>query len=135
MSSIIFFERTMKDADRLFDVLRQDCPGFNVKLELQDLNVRVSGLLVRQVLLKILRIINDENRTLCAKLAYKFFAWAGEHEYYRHTVNAYHLLMKILAAAEEFKAMWRLFDEMTEKGYPTTAITFNIILSSAAVVR
>ncbi|XP_010671891.2 pentatricopeptide repeat-containing protein At1g55630 [Beta vulgaris subsp. vulgaris] len=125
-----FFERTMKDADRLFDVLRQDCPGFNVKLELQELNVRVSGLLVRQVLLKILKIINDENRTSCAKLAYKFFVWSSEHDYYRHTVNAYHLLMKIFAEAEEFKPMWRLVDEMTEKGYPTTARTFNIMVCS-----
>lgn len=123
-----FFEITWRDADRVFHVLRQDGPGFNVKSELDGLNVRVSGLLVREVLLKILRIINYDNKTLCAKLAYKFFVWSSEQENYRHTVNVYHLVMKIFAAAEEFKAMWRLVDEMTEKGYPTTARTFNILI-------
>ncbi|XP_021765128.1 pentatricopeptide repeat-containing protein At1g55630-like [Chenopodium quinoa] len=125
-----FFETTWRDADRVFDVLRQDGPGFNVKPALLELDIRISGLLVRDVLLKILKIVNHENRTLCAKLAYKFFVWSSEQEYYRHPLNAYHLLMKIFAAAEEFKAMWRLVDEMTEKGYPVTARTFNILIGS-----
>lgn len=123
-----FFETTWRDADRVFDVLRQDDLGFNVYEALDDLNVRVSAFLVRSVLLRILKTINYENKTVCARLAYKFFAWSSERENYRHTVNAYHLVMKIFAAAEEFKAMWRLVDEMTEKGYPTTARTFNILI-------
>lgn len=125
-----FLDTAQKNADRLFDVLRQDGPGYNMKLALDELNVRVSGLLVRLVLSKILKIISYENKTLCAKLAYKFFVWSSEEEYYKHTLNAYHLLMKIFAAAEEFKAMWRLVDEMTEKGYPVTARTFNILICS-----
>ena len=123
-----FFETTWRDADRVFDVLRQDDLGFNVHTALDELDVRVSCLLVRSVLLRILKVINYENKTGCARLAYKFFVWSGERENYRHTVNAYHLLMKIFAAAEEYKAMWRLLDEMTEKGYPATARTFNILI-------
>ncbi|KAM1020777.1 hypothetical protein ACFX13_042683 [Malus domestica] len=34
----------------------------------------------------------------------------------------------IFADCEEFKAMSRLVDEMIEKGYPTTAHTFNILI-------
>ncbi|KNA23920.1 hypothetical protein SOVF_019640 [Spinacia oleracea] len=123
-----FFVTTQRDANRMFDVLRQDGPGFNLKTALLELDVRISGLLVRLVLLKILKIVNYENKILCAKLAYKFFVWSSEQEYYRHPVNAYHLLLNIFAAAEEFKAMWRLVDEMTEKGYPVTARTFNILI-------
>ncbi|GAU15427.1 hypothetical protein TSUD_44650 [Trifolium subterraneum] len=53
---------------------------------------------------------------------------ASQQEGYRHTVNAYHLTMDIYAKCEEFKASWRLVDEMIEKGYPVTARTFNILI-------
>jgi pentatricopeptide repeat protein len=36
--------------------------------------------------------------------------------------------MKIFVECDEFKAMWRLVDEMIENGFPTTARTFNILM-------
>ncbi|KAL2527277.1 Pentatricopeptide repeat-containing protein [Abeliophyllum distichum] len=123
-----FIDEVRSDAARILEILHQDGPGFDVKANLSDLGIRVSGLLVREVLHGILKTIDYINRNRCAKLGYKFFVWSGEQENYRHTTNAYHLIMKIFAESEEFKAMWRLVDEMIEKGYPTTARTFNILI-------
>ena len=52
--------------------------------------------------------------------------WSNQQGNYKHTGNTYHLLMKIFAQCEEFRAMWRLAGEMIEKGFHTTAQTFNI---------
>ncbi|KAK6155703.1 hypothetical protein DH2020_009951 [Rehmannia glutinosa] len=123
-----FVDEVKSDAARILEVLHQDGPGFDAKPILSDLGVRVSGLLVREVLLGILKTINYANKNRCAKLGYKFFVWSGEQENYRHTVNVYHMMMNIFAESEEFKAMWRLVDDMIEKGYPTTARTFNILI-------
>ncbi|KAK6936864.1 Pentatricopeptide repeat [Dillenia turbinata] len=123
-----FFESTRIDAFRVLDILHQDGPGFDAKLALDRLNLRVSGFLVREVFLGILKTLNHANKNRCAKLGYKFFVWSGQQENFRHTVNSYHLIMKIFADSEEFKAMWRIADEMVEKGYPTTARTFNILI-------
>lgn len=123
-----FFENARLDAARVLDVLRQDGPGFDTKRALSQLPISLSGLLVREVLMDILKKVNYENKTRCSKLGYKFFVWSGQHGNYRHTANAYHLIMKIFADCEEFKAMWRLLDEMIENGFPTTARTFNILI-------
>ncbi|KAL3630613.1 hypothetical protein CASFOL_023597 [Castilleja foliolosa] len=123
-----FVDGVKGDAAKILEVLHQDGPGFDVKPFLTDLGVRVSGILVREVLLGILKTINYANKNRCAKLGYKFFVWSGEQENYRHTVNVYHMMMNIFAESEEFKAMWKLVDEMIEKGYPTTARTFNILI-------
>ncbi|KAL9335782.1 hypothetical protein Peur_072963 [Populus x canadensis] len=40
--------------------------------------------------------------------------------------------MKIFAQCEEFRAMWRLADEMIEKGFHTTAQTFNILICTCS---
>ncbi|BBG96963.1 Pentatricopeptide repeat superfamily protein [Prunus dulcis] len=72
---------------RVLEVLQQDGPGFDTKAALDELHIEVSGLLVREVLFKILKPTNYVSKTDC----------------------------------EEFKAMWRLVDEMIEKDYPTTA--------------
>ncbi|KAL8508409.1 hypothetical protein ACS0TY_018863 [Phlomoides rotata] len=123
-----FVDEVKSDAARILEVLHQDCPGFDAKPVLSDLGVRVSGLLVREVLFGILKIISYSNKNRCAKLGFKFFVWSSEQEDYRHTTNAYHMMMEIFAECEEFKAMWRLFDDMIEKGYLTTARTFNILI-------
>ncbi|KRH35313.1 hypothetical protein GLYMA_10G235900v4 [Glycine max] len=123
-----FLETVKLDAKRVLEVLRQDGPGLDARLVLGELHVRLSGLLVREVLFGILKHINCENKTRCAKLAYKFFVWCSQQEGYQHTVNAYHLVMNIYAECEEFKALWRLVDEMVEKGLPATARTFNILI-------
>ncbi|WCJ36643.1 Pentatricopeptide repeat (PPR) superfamily protein [Euphorbia peplus] len=123
-----FIEGVRMDAGKVIDILRQDGPGFDVRVALNELHLRISGLLVREVLVRILRNINHENKTRCAKLAYRFFVWCSLQENYRHTANSYHLIMKIFAETEEYKAMWRLLDEMVEKGFPTTARTFNILI-------
>lgn len=123
-----FFDNIRIDARRVLEVLMQDGPGFDTKLALDELCIRVSGLLVREVLLGILRNVNFANKMRCAKLGYKFFVWSGQQENYIHTTNSYHLIMKIFADCEEFKAMWRLVDEMIENGFPTTARTFNILI-------
>lgn len=123
-----FCDTAQINAEKVLQILQQDGPGFNTKSSLDELQLRVSGLLVRRVLLGLLRTINGANKNRCAKLGYKFFIWSGQQENYKHTTSSYHLLMKIFSESEELKAMWRLVDEMTEKGLPTTARTFNILI-------
>ncbi|XP_022141309.1 pentatricopeptide repeat-containing protein At1g55630-like [Momordica charantia] len=123
-----FLEDARSDAEKVLEVLKQDGPGFDTILALDELQIKVSGFLVREVLMRILRSINFVDKTQCAKLGYKFFVWSGKVENYRHTASSYHIIMKIFAQCEEFKAMWRLVDEMTEKGYPVTARTFIILI-------
>lgn len=123
-----FLEEARVDAKIALAILQQDGPGFDTKSALDESEIRVSGLVVRQVLVGILKMINYTNKNRCAKMGYKFFVWSGQQENYSHTVNTYHLLMKIFAESEEYKTMWRLVDEMTEKGFPTTARTFNILI-------
>ncbi|XP_057424755.1 pentatricopeptide repeat-containing protein At3g60050-like [Lotus japonicus] len=123
-----FLESVKLDAKRVLEILRQDGPGLDARVVLDELQVRPSGLLVREVLVGILKSINHENRTRCAKLAYKFFVWCSQQEAYQHTANAYHLIMNIYAECEEYKALWRLVGEMIEKGFPATARTFNILI-------
>lgn len=123
-----FVDEERINAERIFEILHQDGPGFDAKPVLSDLGVRVSGLLVREVLSGIMKTINYANKNRCAKLGYKFFVWSGEQENYRHTTDIYNLMMGIFAECEEYKAMWRLLDEMIEKGYPTTARTFNLLI-------
>ncbi|EOA23925.1 hypothetical protein CARUB_v10017142mg [Capsella rubella] len=125
-----FLESAKIGASRVLEKLKQDDSGFGTKSALDELNVRVSGLLVREVLVGILRNLSYDNKTRRAKLAYRFFVWSGEQECFRHTVNSYHLLMKIFAECGEYKAMWRLVDEMVQDGLPTTARTFNLLICS-----
>lgn len=123
-----FFKSARTDASRVLGILQQDGPGFDAKSALDELQIRVSGPLVREVLLGLLKTINYANKRRCAKLGYKFFVWSGQQEKYQHTVASYHMIMKIFADCEEFKAMWRLVDEMSEKGLPITARTFSILI-------
>ncbi|CAI9087289.1 OLC1v1021326C1 [Oldenlandia corymbosa var. corymbosa] len=123
-----FMENVRNDAKSILEILWQDGPGFDARAALDGLEVRLSGLLVRQVLLGILTNMSDSDKTRSARLGYKFFVWSGQRENYRHTTNAYHLIMEVFAEAEEFKAMWRLLEDMIDKGYPTSARTFNILI-------
>ncbi|PRQ60092.1 putative tetratricopeptide-like helical domain-containing protein [Rosa chinensis] len=123
-----FFENVRSCTIRILEILQQDEPGFDAKAALDELDIKVSGIIVREVLFEILKIVSYGNKMQCAKLGFKFFVWSGQQENYKHTADAYHLMMKIFANCEEFKAMWRLLDEMIEKGYPTTARTFNILI-------
>ncbi|XP_076906530.1 uncharacterized protein LOC143562672 [Bidens hawaiensis] len=125
-----FIRNAKLNAVKALKVLQQDGPGFDTKSALDSLELEVSGLLVREVLIGILKNMNHVNRERCAKLGYKFFTWSGGKPSYSHTVNTYHLIMQIFAESEEYKTMWRLVDEMTEKGYPVTSRTFNILICS-----
>lgn len=125
-----FLRNTKNAAAMALKVLQQDGPGFDARSALDNLEIQVSGLLVREVLIGILKNINQTNRERCVKLGYKFFIWSGQKQDYNHTVNTYHLIMQIFAESQEYKAMWRLLDEMTEKGYPVTSRTFNIFICS-----
>ncbi|CAN1180652.1 Pentatricopeptide repeat-containing protein At3g60050 [Linum perenne] len=117
------------DAERVIDVLRRDELGFDTKVALSELDIKVSWLLVREVLVGILRTVHFEaNKARWAKLGYKFFVWSGNQPNYRHSTSSYNLMVKLLAECNEFMAMWRVVDEMTEKGLPTTARTFNILI-------
>jgi hypothetical protein len=68
-----FFDTVKSDARRVLEILEQDGLGFDMKLALDKLCVRISGLLVREVLLGILRNVNYASKMRCAKLGYKFF--------------------------------------------------------------
>lgn len=118
------------EANLIYGILLQDMPGFDVKEVLQQTGLRMTVPLVRLVLLRILESINSSTKSKNAKLAFKFFVWAGQQEGYEHNPEIYNLLMKIFAICEELKAMWRLVDEMTVSGCPITARTFHILLCS-----
>ncbi|KAF8380268.1 hypothetical protein HHK36_027752 [Tetracentron sinense] len=123
-----FSEDFRVEVDVILKILDKDGPDFDVNLALDELQLKLSGSLVREVLIRILKIINHTNKKQCARLGYKFFVWSGQQVNCRHSANSYHLIMKIFADSEEFKAMWRLVDEMIENGFPTTAQTFNILI-------
>ncbi|MED6121345.1 hypothetical protein PIB30_029334, partial [Stylosanthes scabra] len=124
-------ENVRMDADKILEVLGQDNPELDFRLALDRLCVRPSAFLVREVLYGMLKGINCENKGRYAKLAYKFFVWCGQQEGYWHTANSYHLVLQIFAECDEFQAMWRLVDEMIEKGFPTTARTFHILICTS----
>lgn len=124
----LFFEDLRFNADKAFDVLLQDGPGFDARSALDEMQLDVSNRFVREVLIRISKSVNHANKSRCAKLGYKFFVWSGRQKNYQHTSSTYNMIMKIFADCEEFKAMWRLVDEMIENGFPTTARTFNILI-------
>lgn len=129
-----FIENARIDATRVLEILGQDGPGLDSRLVLDKLHIKPSGLLLREVLSGILENINCDNKTWCAKLAYKFFVWCSQHEGFRPTTNSYHLVLKIFAECDEYKAMWRLIDEMIEKEIPATSRTFNILVCTCGEV-
>lgn len=124
-------ESVRVDAGRVLEVLEQDGPGVDTKASLVELRVRVSELLVREVLSGILRSAEEVNKARCADLGNKFFRWCCTQENYRHTSNGYHLMMKIFAACEEFGDIIRLAKEMVKNGFPITAQTFNIMICAS----
>ena len=46
----------------------------------------------------------------------------------------YNLVMKVFAECGEVKAMWRLFEEMTEKGLPVSSRTFHLLICASGKV-
>ncbi|CAN0891726.1 Pentatricopeptide repeat-containing protein At3g60050 [Linum grandiflorum] len=99
------------DAERVIEVLKRDEPGFDTKAALSELRIEVSWLLVREVLVRILRNVvvhcKGDDKPRWAKIGFKFFVWSE---------------------CNEFMAMWKVVDEMTKNGLPTTARTFNILI-------
>lgn len=123
-----YFQKARSDAGKVLEVLLEDGPGFDSREVLNVLDVSITGPFVREVLLGILKLKECMNKTRRAKLGYKFFVWSGSQGSYKHTANGYHMMMKIFAECEELKAMWRMVDEMTEKGISISALTFNIVI-------
>jgi pentatricopeptide repeat protein len=95
---------------------------------------RVSNDLVREVLFRIIVSVDNVNRERFPKLAYKFFVWAGLQEGYQNNTSMYNLVMKVFAECGEVKAMWRLFEEMAEKGQPVSARTFHLLICSSGQI-
>jgi pentatricopeptide repeat protein len=118
------------EAQKIFEVLQQDGPGYNARQVLDEMQLKVSNTLVREVLFRILVSINYANKSRCAKMAYKFFAWSADQSNYCHNSSIYNLTMKIFAESKELKAVWLLLEEMLKKGLPVTARTFNILIST-----
>ncbi|MED6188277.1 hypothetical protein PIB30_084407 [Stylosanthes scabra] len=55
-----FIKNVKLDAKKVLEILRQDGSGLGARLGLDELNVRLSGILVKEVLTEILKIINFE---------------------------------------------------------------------------
>lgn len=115
-------------ADRILKILLQDGPGFSARQALDEMNLRVTNKLVSQVMFRFVVSVDSVNRERYPRLAYKFFLWAGQQEGYNHTTSMYNLVMKVFAECGEVKAMWRLLEEMTEKGLPVSARTFHLLI-------
>lgn len=125
-----FLENTRIDAERVFEALKPHESGFDVNLALDELGVRVSGLLVREVLFGILKnnMDNYAAKMLWANLGYTFFLWSGKQENYKHTIDSYHVMLKIFSECEDVESMCNLVDEMIEKEMTITARTFSILI-------
>lgn len=126
-----FFEELRLKADRIVKILLQDGPGFNTRQALDEMRPRVSNALVREVLLKFVVSIDGVNRARYPRLAYKFFLWAEDQEGYRHGTSMYNLILKIFAECGELKAMWRLLEDMTDKGLPVSSRTFHLLVCTS----
>ncbi|CAN6298861.1 unnamed protein product [Urochloa humidicola] len=128
------FKDVRLEGDRIFRILLQDGPGFSARQALDEMRPKVSNALVREVLFRIVVSVDSVNRERYPKLAYKFFVWAGQQEGYRNDTSMYNLVMKVFAECGEVKAMWRLFEEMTEKGLPVSARTFHLLICASGKV-
>ncbi|KQJ97369.1 pentatricopeptide repeat-containing protein At3g60050 [Brachypodium distachyon] len=123
-----YFEELSLEVDRIVKILLQDGPGFSARQALDEMNLRVSNELVREVLSRIVVSVDSVNRERFPRLAYKFFLWAGQQEGYHHSTGMYNLVMKVFAQCGEVKAMWRLLEEMTENGLSISARTFHLLI-------
>lgn len=119
-----------KVASKIFAILQQDGGGFDARAALDAMQIKVSGRLVRDVLIRVSGSISGTNKSRCAKLAYKFFVWCSLKDAFRHSSTTYNMVMKIFADCDELKAMWKLVDEMTGNGVATTARTLNVLVSA-----
>jgi pentatricopeptide repeat protein len=128
------FENLKLQADRIFRILLQDGSGFSARQALGEMCPRVSNELVREVLFRIIVSVDNVNRERFPKLAYKFFVWTGLQEGYQNNTSMYSLVMKVFAECGEVKAMWRLFEEMAEKGQPVSARTFHLLICSSGQI-
>lgn len=125
-----FVDKVRIHTQRVLDVLLQNGQEIDTQA-LKELRLNVSETLMREVLWGIFRSTDESNRSQCARLGFKFFAWCCVQENYRHTTQGYHLMMEFLAACEECTAVWNLCNEMTEKGLPTTAQTLNVLICAS----
>nr|CAB3499200.1 unnamed protein product [Digitaria exilis] len=107
---------------------------FSARQVLDEMRPKVSVKLMREVLFRIIVSVDSVNRERYPKLAYRFFVWAGQQEGYRHNTSTYNLVMKVFAQCGEVKAMWRLFEEMAEKGLPVSARTFHLLICASGQV-
>ncbi|CAN6317917.1 unnamed protein product [Urochloa humidicola] len=128
------FEDVRLEGDRIFRILLQDGPGFSARQALDEMRPKVSNALVREVLFRIVVSVDSVNRERYPKLAYMFFVWAGQQEGYRHDTSMYNQVLKVFAECGEVKAMWRLFEEMAEKGLPVSARTFHLLICASGKV-
>ena len=128
------FEDVRLVADRIFRILLQDGPGFSARQALDEMRPKVSNVLIREVLFRFVVSVDSVNRERYPKLAYKFLLWAGQQEGYRHDMSMYNLVMKVFAECGEVKAMWRLLEEMAEKGLPVSARTFHLLICASGKV-
>lgn len=129
-----FFEDVRLEADKIFRIMLQDGPGFSARQALDEMHLKMSNALVREVLFRIVVSVDCVNRERYPKLAYKFFIWAGQQEGYQHDTSMYNLVMKVFAECGEVKAMWRLFEEMADKGLPVSARTFHLLICASGQV-
>ncbi|KAK3153005.1 hypothetical protein QOZ80_2BG0166390 [Eleusine coracana subsp. coracana] len=128
------FEDLKPQADQIFRILLQDGPGFSARQALDEMRPRVTNELVREVLFRMIVSVDNVNRERFPRLAYKFFMWAGQQEGYQNSTSMYNQVMKVFAQCGEVKAMWRLFEEMAEKGQPVSARTFHLLICSSGQV-
>ncbi|KAJ1294915.1 hypothetical protein BS78_01G182800 [Paspalum vaginatum] len=129
-----FFKDVRLESERIFRILLQDGPGFSARQALDEMHLKMSDALVREVLLRVVESVDSVNRDRFPKLAYKFFVWAGQQEGYQHGTSMYNLVMKVFAECGEVKAMWRLFEEMANKGLPVSARTFHLLICASGQV-
>ena len=61
--------------------------------------------------------------------ALRFFSWVSRTAGVTHTVNSYHLAMKISGAGKDFAFMRHLHEEMKRKGLPRNANTWTIMIA------
>eukprot|EP01018_Ginkgo_biloba_P032811 Gb_23459 [translate_table: standard] len=114
----------LADVQQVCSILEQGS-FCNVEDMLGLVLVKVTPDLVCQVLEKSLKF-----EKAVVKTALRFFDWAARQPGYKHTSNAFGMMVEILAQRTDFDAMWIVIENMRKEGCLLTSKTVAIVIAS-----
>ncbi|XP_048134595.1 pentatricopeptide repeat-containing protein At1g71060, mitochondrial [Rhodamnia argentea] len=119
-------DRIARDADELVKILSSASSGSSVESSLDRAAVAVmSPTLVAEVLKKL---------SNAGALALSFFRWAEKRRGFEYSAESYHALIEALGKIKQFNLVWKVVDEMKQRGLLTKE-TFGLISRRYARAR